>query len=194
MLGFNKQSLIDREIKEKYGSRKGLLYSWLYKILNHFGFYKKHEAIDWRLVNRLVFVCKGNICRSAYAGNLVHSPDIESISFGLDTIDGALANDKAILTAQKFGHNLQNHRTTSFKSMVFNDFDLLIAMEPEQLNDLITKTENRYQYTLLGLWCKDKLPYINDPYNTVEQYYENCFKAIEDGVNTIIEKTRVVRN
>ncbi len=177
-------------IKQKYGSRKGFLLNSFYKTLYHLGYYKKFEKIDWQKVKRLVFVCKGNICRSAYADILARSAGMRSISFGVDTVDGAHANDRAIAVAGKLGFDLSNHRTTTFKNMELRESDLIIAMEPWQTAQLIAKNEKGYQCTLLGLWSSAKYPYIHDPFGSSEEYFNSCFKVIEEGVGEIIKKTR----
>lgn len=185
----NKSVPSNSRIEQKYGSRKGFLLSYLYKILYHIGYYKKFEKINWAKVKRLVFVCKGNICRSAYADILAQAAGIESVSFGVDTVDGAHANDRAILVAQKFGRDLSQHRTTSFKNIVFKDSDLFVAMEPWQIAKLVAKTGGRYQCTLLGLWGEKKYPYIHDPFGSSEEYFDNCFNVIEEAVSGLVKKT-----
>ena len=177
-----------RRIKQKYGSRKGMLYYWLYKFLYLIGFYRKFEKINWQAVDRLVFVCKGNICRSAYADVLAISQGITSTSCGLETIDGTPANSKASVVANKMGLDLSSHTATTLKSAELKDSDLLIAMEPWQVYELMDKTGDAYQYTLLGLWGTGKQPHIQDPYGLSEEYFTNCFKRIERAVNAIIQK------
>jgi len=193
MINNSNLSFLDNKIKQKYGSRKGLLYFWVNKILFHFGWFNRRKKIDWPSIDRLVFVCQGNICRSAYADVLARSEGIESCSFGLNTVDGAKANDRAILMAEKLDCSLLEHRTTTYKKMVFTDKDLVIVMEPAQLRDVINRTENRYQYTLLGLWGRVKSPYIHDPYSSSEEYFETCFNVIEAAVYAIIQEVRAVK-
>jgi len=185
---YNKRINPNRIIKQKYGSRKGMIYNCLYKILYHFGYYKRFETVDWQSVKRLVFVCKGNVCRSAYANILAQSQNIESISCGLDAIDDAYANDMAINVSRKHGYDLSVHRSRALTSIDIRKTDLLVAMEPWQTNKLISSTKNKYQYTLLGLWGNTKTPYIHDPYSLSEEYFDNCFKSIEESVNAIIKK------
>jgi len=181
-------SFIEKRIKQIYGSRKGLMHTWYHKVCYYLGLYRSYKDINWQKVNRLVFVCKGNICRSAYAEQLARATGQDSASFGINGIDGVEANEVAIIVAQQLGHNLKPHRTTSFKSMRLEDSDLLIAMEPQQIIEVKMKTGNAYQYTLLGLWGDNKTPYIYDPYNCMEKYFENCFKSIESSVKNIISQ------
>ena len=187
-------SSIDKRIKHKFGSRKGLFNYIKNKILFYFGFFNNTLVIDWSSVNRIVFVCKGNICRSAYAGVLARSQGVESLSFGLDTVGGGLANDRAILMAEKFDCDLTGHRTRTYENMSFTDSDLIVVMEPSQLKEVRTRTNNQYQYTLLGLWSREKLPYIHDPYSSTEEYFETCFNIIEDAVYAITSKFSRSRN
>lgn len=178
------------ETKRKYGSRKGLLYTWIHKILYSLLFYRQYEKINWSSVKRLVFVCKGNICRSAYADTITLSMGLDSVSCGLDTTEGEPAYEKAISTAAIFDCDLTKHRTTCVQSMHFEKSDLLIAMEPEQIKELIKLSNGICQYTLLGLWGGVKLPHLHDPYGSPDEYFETCFKRINEAVDAIIEKTR----
>ncbi len=80
-------------LSRNYGSRRGALKAYWYRILYFFGHYRAYCQIDWDSIDRLVFVCKGNICRSAYAEVVAKSIGIDSISCGIDTVTGLPAND-----------------------------------------------------------------------------------------------------
>lgn len=185
----NNSNLQVNTIMQNYGTRKGMLYTWLYRIFYWLSLYQKYEKIDWSSVERLVFVCKGNICRSAYADILARSHGALSVSCGLDTTEGVPANQTAVLVAKRLGNDLQAHRTTSVKSLKFSKSDLLIAMEPHQAAELVNISKGLCQYTLLGLWGSTKYPHLQDPYGSAEVYFESCFKRINEAVNAIIEKT-----
>ena len=60
-------------LRDNYGSRRGFVRTWWHRLRYLLGGYRAYRQVDWNSVERLVFVCKGNICRSAYAGALVTS-------------------------------------------------------------------------------------------------------------------------
>ena len=152
------------------------------------GKYRACRQIDWNSVDRLVFVCKGNICRSAFAEAIARSSGVESISCGIETVSGAPAYDAAIEAAMIRNIDLQGHRTTPIQSVRIGKNDLLIAMEPVQIGHLKHSSGNNNVITLLGLWGKPAKPQIQDPYGSSSKYFENCFDYIEKAVHEITRK------
>ena len=80
----------------RYGSRRGFVRACRHKLLYMLGVYNNYRRIDWDKIERLVFVCKGNICRSAYAEAVAKSLGVSAISCGLSTKLDAPANADAI--------------------------------------------------------------------------------------------------
>lgn len=178
---------INRRSARKYGSRKGALLTYWYRTLYLLGKYRTYRQVDWDRVDRLVFVCRGNICRSAYAEVVAKSIGIESISCGIDTVTGAPANNEAIKVSSIRGFNLSDHQTTPIKSLVFRKGDLLVAMEPWQAGYLHHEFPTE-ECSLLGLWGKPVIPHIQDPYGYSQVYFENCFSYIENSIYGIAKK------
>jgi len=158
------------------------------------GFYQAYRRVDWDSVERLVFVCKGNICRSAFAEVVAKSRGIDVISCGLDTIEAAPASKKSIRTASFMGFDLERHRTTPITSLAFKEHDLFIVMEPCQADHLKVHLPGPYQYTLLGLWKSPVRPYVHDPYDATKEYFDNCFEYIEKSVYEITGKIKTQKN
>lgn len=174
--------------EERYGSRRGFIRTQAFRLQYFFGKYREFQEIDWGAVERLVFVCKGNICRSAYAEAVAKSLGVEAISCGLQTIEAAPADGDAVRTAQQMDIDLLGHRTTPIMYLILRKTDLLIAMEPTQASFLQRNMGRRYQCTIIGLWAKPIMPYIHDPYNTSLAYFEKCFIYIKKSVHGIAEK------
>ncbi len=184
------KTMTDKEswLTKNHGSRSGFLKAQVYRLFYLSGVYNKYKTIDWANVSRLVFVCKGNICRSAYAEELARTLGIEAISFGLDTVDGAPANDRAVKTALSCGSDLQAHKTTCLQSVELKSGDLLVAMEPWQCKKLTEVYGGKYPCTLLGLWLRPVLPYIHDPYGMRPAYFKQCFVRIRRAVQFMAGK------
>lgn len=177
-------------LKDNYGSKRGLVQNFWHRLLQVSGVYNQYQQPEFENIKRLVFVCKGNICRSAFAEAVARSINIKAISCGLDTIEGATANDDAIRTATEMGFNMEEHRTTPFEKIQIREGDLLVAMEPwhaEKLGQLVPQTTS---YTLLGLWTKPKQPYIHDPYGSSPNCFRNCFHLIQNSVYGLAKKIK----
>lgn len=175
-------------LAERYGSRSGFVLTWWHSLRYILGSYRDYRQVDWASVERLVFVCKGNICRSAYAEAVARSLGVESISCGIDTIQGAAADGQAIRTAALKGIDLRTHKTTPLQSLNLKKSDLLIAMEPWQVEHLERQLGKGYKCTLLGLWGEGVRPHIHDPFGVSAAYFTNCFNYIENSVHEIAKK------
>jgi len=175
-------------LAENYGSRRGAVKTYWHSALYLLGGYRGYKKIDWKSAQRLVFVCKGNICRSAFAEAVARSLGVECVSCGIDTSSGSPANETAVRIAASKGFDLSGHRTTPIQSLTLCKNDLLIAMEPWQVDHLRRELGSAYEYTLLGLWGEDAKPYIHDPYGGHGAYFDNCFQYIEKSVHEIARK------
>lgn len=172
-------------LTRKYGSRRGMVRTFWHRLLYLFGRYRQYNNIDWSDVDRLVFICKGNICRSVYAESVARSLGIDAISCGLDTIEDAPAHVDAVDAAERSGFNLRKHKTLPVMYVDLKKTDLLIAMEPWQIKFLEKNLNRKRQCSLLGMWVRPRLPHIQDPYGTSDDYFDRCFASIRQGVSTI---------
>ncbi|RLA40216.1 MAG: phosphotyrosine protein phosphatase [Gammaproteobacteria bacterium] len=184
------KTIYQRCVIDRYGTRRGFVKTFWHKFLSLIGYYRKYSKVDWRSVDRLVFVCKGNICRSAYAEAIAKSLGIDAISCGVSTKDNLPANEEAIKIAGDRGVSLKEHKTTRLTSVTLRPTDLLIAMEPWHAEFLYDNLEIGHSITLLGLWGLSKRPHLADPYGRTAEYFNNCFEYIEKSVNEIEKKIK----
>lgn len=175
-------------LSDNYGSRRGFVRTFWYRLRYLLGGYRAHRKVDWDSVERLVFVCKGNICRSAFAEALANKQGVESASCGLETRIGVLADERAIQAATLRGFDLKTHRTTPIQELRLKKNDLFVAMEPWQAEQLKEMYGKEYGCTLLGLWGRPASPHIQDPYGKSDIYFNHCFKYIETSVHEILGK------
>lgn len=174
-------------IKDYYGSKKGLMRHVLYKTLAKAGRYKSYESIDMKKVKRLVFICKGNICRSPFAELVAKKLGINAISYGVDTRGDDKANDMASKIATEFGVDMSSHITRRIETYEPQSGDLVIGMEPIHVTLLQEKVNlsSSVQQMLLGLWGGRNAPYIHDPFGNEERYFRNCFSLISTSVKNM---------
>ena len=162
-------------ILDRFGSRRGAIRTYWSKLKQGFGAYHDYSKIDWSNIDRLVFVCKGNICRSAYAEVVAKSLGIDAISCGISTKNDLPANADAIKVADERGVDLTKHKTTPVMYVIFRKTDLIVAMEPWQADNLTKNLQRKHYITLLGLWLTPLRPHISDPYGLTTIYFNNCF-------------------
>ena len=161
-----------------------------YRIRFLAGDYRNYKQIDWQSIERLVFVCKGNICRSAYAEAVAKSLGIDSVSCGVDTRNNYPADEDAIIAAEAKGINLREHRTKPIQFLDVRDNDLFIVMEPWHAEYISRKYGQKCKCSLLGLWGGPVSPHIQDPYGTPSAYFNRCFNYIEKSVHEIASKIK----
>ncbi|VAW54767.1 hypothetical protein MNBD_GAMMA06-588 [hydrothermal vent metagenome] len=179
-----------RVVIDQYGSRRGIIRTYWHKLKHRFGAYRRYSEIEWSKIDRLVFVCKGNICRSAYAEVFARSLGMNAISCGINTRNDFPANADATKTAGVRGVDLSNHKTTPVMYVLFKKTDLIITMEPWQASSLVKNLKRKHYVTLLGLWLPPLRPHVPDPYGLNAAYFNNCFDYIESSVNEIAKKIK----
>jgi protein-tyrosine phosphatase len=148
---------------------------------------------DLSQVQRLVFVCHGNICRSAYADVLTRDLGFPAASFGLSTTSGLPAHPPVAGAALERGVDLAQHLTTTVDDYVPRSGDLLLAMEARQISRL--RRDPRFtglQVDLLGRYAGT--PHLHDPYRLNEDYVRICLARIDRAVRTILSGVRAARS
>lgn len=151
------------------------------------GHFHEYGAVDWSQVERLVFVCKGNICRSAYAEARASSARFPAVSFGIEARPDTSADASAIIHAAARNVSLSAHRTTPLKAFAHQPGDLLVCMEPPQAK-IVTKlfADRTPQVTLLGLWARPARPWLSDPYGSADGYWCTCLDTIDSGIEQMV--------
>jgi protein-tyrosine phosphatase len=176
-------------IADIFGSKKGLIRHYYYKCLLIFGGYKQYQTVDWQSVNRLVFVCHGNICRSAFCEYFARSLGLNSASVGLECTDGNSADERAQALATIRSLNMSGHATMNVRNFKKQSGDLFIVMEPKHLHALKNLLGVSYQVTLIGLWPEKKNSYVHDPYSANQKYFNNCIDYLASCVEAIACKS-----
>lgn len=180
--------MVDFELS---GGKRGYLERVRTRALYALGAYRSARHIEWSSVTRLVFVCKGNICRSPYASARARLLGVPSASFGLAAAEGAPADPAASRTARSRGVDLSAHRSARRESCGTTDGDLLVVFEPSQLAEIRSDGFNRApRVTLLGIWAQPVRPHIQDPYGRSDRYFEHCFSIIDANVAGLVGRWR----
>lgn len=137
-------------------------------------------------VRRLVFVCHGNICRSAFADVVARQAGLRVASFGLSTDQGKAAHPPATDAAASLGFDMSAHRTTRVQDFAPEDGDYVLAMETRQLRRLAYSSSlTHVPRGLLGLYARPIVPHLHDPYELDPAYMPVCLKRIESAVTNL---------
>lgn len=135
---------------------------------------------------RLVFVCTGNICRSAYAEWMAKAEGMNAVSAGVAATPGLPANPQAIVEAKARGIDLSAHRTSAWSEIELKQGDVILAAELHHL--LAVKKKASDQGCAVALMSAYSRPgnfsAVRDPYGHDAQVFKDVFDVID----------RVVRN
>ena len=176
-------------IADNYGCRRGLVRHIAYTTR---GYLKPGRTAVSNLagVQRLVFICKGNICRSAMAEAVARSAGFATRSYGFDTHLGKPAHEGMTKAAAALGHDLSTHRTTPLSQYAQSAGDLVLVFEPAHLHRVALVAAVGARTGLLGHWARPVRPYIHDPYGGTEPYFARVAMLIDDAVTRLVRGIR----
>lgn len=154
----------------------------------------------------IMFVCTGNICRSAMAQWLLvkkleeqNRTDIKVSSCGLYAENGELPTRNAIEVMKKYGVNLRLHRSTNIRTSGIRNKDLVLcAANSHKISvlDMYPELEGKV-YTLKEYVGYDKEFHtkidIEDPWGYDEDVYRFCAAEINECLDLLLEKIKIVK-
>lgn len=180
-------------IADRYGTWRGMARLWLTRLELLVGQGGQAPA-DPAQVRRLVFVCHGNICRSAFADVAARQAGLHSMSIGLSTRSGKPAHPPAVVAAAHLGIDMTAHRSTAIEDYVPMDGDLLLAMETRHMRrmggDVRVADVPR---ELLGAYTVPTVPHVHDPYQLGTAYMELCLKRIATAIPVLAARFPLTR-
>ncbi|MEP6587732.1 MAG: hypothetical protein ABJA84_03110 [Polaromonas sp.] len=153
-----------------------------------------HTRPDARRVDRLVFVCLGNINRSAFAEQVARALGANTCSIGLSTTTGAPAFHTAVAMAPQFGVDLTHHRATNLTDYSFRSTDLLLTMEIRHARQLAAAGIPKESIALLGHWSSPHRIHLHDPHTLSDDYFRTCFTLINSAVYGLVDEMRTTHS
>ncbi|MDO6407408.1 protein tyrosine phosphatase [Pantoea phytobeneficialis] len=132
------------------------------------------------MFDSILVICTGNICRSPIAERLLRRamPHKKIDSAGVGALVGHPADPAAERVAIKHGVTLKGHSGTKFESAMGRNYELLLVMEKEHLEQISRRApELRGKTMLLGHWINDKE--IPDPYHKSDEAFESVYQLID---------------
>lgn len=143
-----------------------------------------HQVLPGR-VRSVLFICKGNICRSPFAASYLKANfkrrncPIEVYSAGLETALGKEANPLARHAALRHDVSLEAHATTPVNDDLIRRADLIIAMESAQCKELVKiHPDSARKVFRLGDFSRGLAKEIWDPYGGTTADFDFCFRTI----------------
>lgn len=157
------------------------------------------KAITRENPYKICFVCLGNICRSPTAeGVFQHLIDERGLQdyFEVDSAGtsayhvGEPANSKSQRTANEHGIEL-NSRARQFESFDLDYFDLILAMDSENLSNVKSIVNGNHEHKIGMLRDFDPDPgngEVPDPYYGGREGFENVFRIVKRSCERLLDK------
>ncbi len=144
---------------------------------------------------KILMVCLGNICRSPLAeGILQHKVNDNHLIDSAGTGDwhvGEQPDRRSIAVAKKYGVDISDQRAMHFNPIFFEEFDLIFAMDKQNLIDLQQLARTEEERNKVKLILKEGLNEainVPDPYYDNEDAFEHVFQLLDKATDGLIEK------
>lgn len=145
----------------------------------------------------VLFVCLGNICRSPSAHAVfLQKAKQANINVHVDSAGtaayhvGAKPDQRSTLAGEKRGYDFGNLNARKVSDSDFVDFDLILAMDSSNLNDLLERCpdEHKHKVKLMMSFAQVHLDQLEvpDPYYGGAAGFEYVLDLIEDASDGII--------
>lgn len=153
-------------------------------------------------IKHIIFVCKGNICRSAFAEHyskiFAHDLDLTVNSCGLDVSRKVCSPLEAVKAAEEFHVDLRENYAKGISACDVSDADLLVAMDFGLYRRLIKRfPEKKNNIVLLrsfAPWPEFLLCDIADPYGGDVQEFKYCFRTMKRALDVLHDRLRRARS
>lgn len=148
---------------------------------------------------KILFVCLGNICRSALAEGVMlalnqrHQLNWQIDSAGTSNYHIGEAPDKrTIANADKHGIDLKPLRARQFNTSDFDAFDHILVMDQNNLTNVLALAQREEHIQKVKLFLDVALngdvQEVPDPYYRTEKDFELVFQLVERACLSLMEK------
>lgn len=179
-----------RLVETNHGTHRGWVRYLLGQLEGVAGPRDRFRSVAPERVGRLVFVCLGNINRSAFAHAVAAREPVECISIGLSTTTGAPATQMAQEVGREFDISLEGHAATDISKYAPRSDDLLLVMELRHAHRLVDRGIPPQRIALLGHWARPIRYHIHDPEKLSRDYYRSCFGVILPAVTNLVNELK----
>lgn len=155
-------------------------------------------------MQRILFVCLGNICRSPLAeGIMLHLKDKHKLNVHIDSAGtasyhiGEAPDPRTIANAKKNGVDLSQLRARQFGTKDFEQFDLIYVMDKSNLKNVKRLAANEDHVRKVDLFLgllNNGIEEVPDPYYESEEVFEEVFHLVYKTCEQLVIKLADLSN
>lgn len=155
---------------------------------------------------KIMFICTGNICRSAMAHWLMKKKiedlgikNVEIYSSGIYAQDGETSTYEAKTVMEEYDVDLSKHKATNIKNSNINEMDLILCATKSHKYAVIDifpklkeKTYTMKEYVNYNRQYHDNID-IKDPWGYDIETYRSCAAEIDEVLNLLIKNIKSIK-
>lgn len=142
-----------------------------------------------RHARRILFVCKGNICRSPFAELYAraHAPaGIAILSSGSYRTANRPSPDMAVRVASEYGIDLTSHRSRVLQKSEADEADIILTFDRNNFAEVIAAYPHlRDRVFPLAVLASDRRTEIEDPFGGDAERFRRVYASIAEAVTTL---------
>ena len=140
------------------------------------------------MINKVLFVCIGNICRSPIAEGLFRQalPEKAVFSAGLSAMVGDPADPLSIQLMLEHGIDIRGHRARNMEGWMISETDLIVTMDQDQKRFI----EHRFPTArgkVMRIGEREKFD-VPDPYRQGLSAFRHSYNLIAHGIDQVVER------
>ena len=140
------------------------------------------------MINNILFICIGNICRSPMAEGLLKRrlPEKAVYSAGINAVIGAPADCMAVRIMREQGIEIGGHRARSLGAWMVDGADVILTMDQDQKRFVqLRYPESNNKVIRLGEFADYDVP---DPFQQDLDAFRETHRLIAEGVDDLVSR------
>ncbi len=147
-----------------------------------------------KIAKNVLFICKGNICRSPFAeqyARTVFPKNIQIHSCGYYPIQNRQSPEHAVSASKIFGIDLSAHRSSLVSEALLQQADVAFIFDEENKQIISQRFPfARPKLYFLGALSPQKAIIIKDPYRSGLEGFQTNYQSVVAAIDTLFESTR----
>lgn len=148
------------------------------------------------MIKKILVVCMGNICRSPTGEAILRAKSMQrGLEVEIDSAgtigyhQGNPPDPRSKAAGEKRGYSFKGIRSRKVIAADFEDFDLILAADNANLDDLSAQCPRQFQHKLKLFLSYSDSNYdeIPDPYYGGDQGFELVLDLVEDASDSILD-------